>query len=960
MRPFRATPLTSPVLVGRDDLLELADRRLDEARSGRGQVLLLAGEAGIGKSRLLGAIERRAALGGMAVVSAAAFPRDLEVAGGPLLDLARALDSESGRRSELGRGLHARLAEADARRRGDAHRHRRLLVADLADLVLGLGADRPLLVSFEDLHWADDLALEVLGRVARRIRGTPMLIVGTYRSDELYPRVPMRDWRSWLLTQRLAEEARLARLDVAQTALLARSLVGDPTAVPHELVVQLHRRSDGIPLHVEELLGATFSDSDGATPEVPDTLSDAILARADRLPARARKLAEAAAIVGRSFDTNLVATLLERPADEIDRGLRDLQDRFFVLPGRRNGWYDFRHALIRDALYAAMGPRARRRLHARVAELLSGIGSDDAAVSAHFELAGLPAAAHPSALRAAQRASRMSSHREAVDLYRRALRTAPSDMAASARALVLAEYAAEAAAGDDNAAAVEGYEEGRRLLLQAGDPGTAAALLPPLVAARHLLGASLDERVSLLRRGLEELDRAQLPPSDPTRARLLAALSAAYMLDRRLEQSIEHGEAARVAAAGAADREAELNASVTLGAVFVFAGRMDEGWRLLEAAVATARDAGLETEAARAYRMVGSAASVLVEYERADRWLRDGIEYAERAELWNHRHYMGAHLAHVAWATGDPESAEQLATNALADGRGGITTRITALHVLGYLDMGRGDVPTAERRLGEARAEGERMGELQRFSPAVWGLAEVALLDGRHAEALELCEVGRESSASVRDAAYLFPYLLTGTRALLELGRPLDAERWVSQVGDLLNHRSIPGTLPALLHAEGLMLLARGSTRAARQRLAEAREGWSDRRRRWEEAWALIDLARAEARSHRSRQAGDAARQARELAVAIGADALAARADSILRGVRVSRDSNETWAPLTAREFQVATLIAGGKTNAEIAAELGIAPKTASSHVEHILDRLGATRRAEIATWVGSRLPGRP
>lgn len=107
----------------------------------------------------------------------------------------------------------------------------------------------------------------------------------------------------------------------------------------------------------------------------------------------------------------------------------------------------------------------------------------------------------------------------------------------------------------------------------------------------------------------------------------------------------------------------------------------------------------------------------------------------------------------------------------------------------------------------------------------------------------------------------------------------------------------------------------------------------------------------------------EAGRQARDLAAAMGADVLVARADSILRGLRglrAPRDAEERWAPLTAREFQVATLIAGGQTNAEIAAALGIAPKTVSAHVEHILDRLGATRRAEIAAWVGSRLPDRP
>ena len=98
-----------------------------------------------------------------------------------------------------------------------------------------------------------------------------------------------------------------------------------------------------------------------------------------------------------------------------------------------------------------------------------------------------------------------------------------------------------------------------------------------------------------------------------------------------------------------------------------------------------------EAEAARGYRMVGSSASELMEYDRAERWLTEGVRYAENAELWNHRHYMAAHLAHVQWATGQWDAAARTAQGALADGRGGITTRITAQYVLGYLAMGRGD-----------------------------------------------------------------------------------------------------------------------------------------------------------------------------------------------------------------------------------------------------------------------------
>src|SRR5215211_560146 len=225
------------------------------------------------------------------------------------------------------------------------------------------------------------------------------------------------------------------------------------------------------------------------------------------------------------------------------------------------------------------------------------------------------------------------------------------------------------------------------------------------------------------------------------------------MLDRQLDASIGYGERSLAPADG--DDPASLNTAATPGSVLVFAGRMDEGWAMLESAVGRSVERRLEAEAARAYRMIGSCASVLVEYDRAERWLVEGVDYAERAEMWNHRHYMAAHLAHVQWAGGDWAEADRTARQALVDGRGGITTRITAEHVLGYLAMGRGDWEEATGLLGDALAQGERMAELQRLSPALWGLAETALLRGDPATAAELCDRGHAASATVTDAAYL-------------------------------------------------------------------------------------------------------------------------------------------------------------------------------------------------------------
>jgi len=166
----------------------------------------------------------------------------------------------------------------------------------------------------------------------------------------------------------------------------------------------------------------------------------------------------------------------------------------------------------------------------------------------------------------------------------------------------------------------------------------------------------------------------------------------------------------------------------------------------------------------------------------------------------------------VLWATGDWAGAEAAAGQALADGGGSITTRITALHVLGFLALGRGGLATAVDHLGEAAELGAGMRELQRVSPAWWGLAEVALQSGDLDTAIGRCEEGYEASARVRDAAYLYPYVLTGVRAHLARSGITAAREWLKRSGDLIGERGIPGTLGALVHAEGLVHLHEGQT----------------------------------------------------------------------------------------------------------------------------------------------------
>lgn len=916
-------------LVGRDDVLALAARRWADATAGAGHFLLIAGEAGIGKSRMLDEIAEL--FDDVPVLTTRAWPRDAEFPGAVLFDLARELRQIG--HAEVGQQILDTLRAAETN--GDAQWRYRILVSDLSDLVLGLLVGEPILLHIEDLHWADELSLDVLDHLAPHLRRSRSLVVATYRSDEVRGGSALAAWRSRLLGQRLAEETSLSRLDRAGTVRLAEALLGE---VPSStLVDELMERSNGIPLYIEELIAA------GDARTVPETIAEAVRGRSARLDAQARELADAAAVIGCSFEFDLLVDIMERAADPVDAGLRELCDHHLLVrlsPTK----FDFRHALLRDALYESIPLPQRRRMHAAVADASEENGIRRSYLSEQFELANLPARAFPHAVASAEDAARLAAHREAAELYARAVRTAPPETPSNVLADLNAYAALELMSIDDAAGAAKFFETSIEISLASGDPDTAARRAAHLMAARHLLGDDLEHRIALAREARGWLESAPGGGSDGVWGRVLGAEAAAYMLARQLDRSLEAGRAALERLRGDADTSVRLDVEATLGAVEVFAGQQ-EGWRRLENVIA---EAGTTHDAAggRGRRMLASSASVLVEYDRARQWLDEALAFTASTERWNDNHYLRAHRAHLRWATGAAD-AERDALRALADGRG-VTTEIEALKVLGYVDLARDRLVDARVHLDRSLELGRHIAEVQRINPALWGLAEVALHDGDPARAVELAEEGYRQSADVEDAAYLFPFVITGARARLARHDPEGARDWLDRCRVLLELRGIPGTLPALDHAEGLLALAEGRSTAARPLLREAADRWAALGRFWEGTQALIDLARCAVRARRPGEATRYVAEARRRADEAGATLLVRLADD----VRLDADAGESAGPLTAREFEVARLIADGATNREIAERLVIAPKTASAHVEHILAKLGVGRRAEIAAWV--------
>jgi DNA-binding CsgD family transcriptional regulator len=948
-------PLLSPILVGRDELLQLAERRIAEATAGRGHLLMLAGEAGIGKTRIVKTVLRKAGSSGFRIAKGDLAPHDRQVPLASVLDLARTMLDDPAFGS-LGRELLA-LQGGQGGQGGDTLGSRRMFVREIADRIVAT-VQAPTLLAFEDLQWADELSLEVIGELARLAPDRPLLLLAAYRVDELPAGSLHREWRSRLLRQRLAEEARLERLTYDQTALVTTLILATGLPAPREVVNAVHERTNGIPLHIEELLAALGDEAraDGRAIReavVPDTIEDAVLARVGRLSPKARAVARAGAVIGRCFVPEVLAGVMDRPLAELDAPLDELVAASILYPFDflDRGYFDFRHQLLRDALYASVPIAELRRLHARAGEF----GASEIHASVHFERAGLRAQAHRAALTAARAASAISSRQEAFELYRRAVANVPEHLPALELAELYDAYGEAAFAVDNMAVGQETTRLARRFFLEADRPIEAANQLVNLAVMARRDVRSPEERRQPLDQAEAEL--AALPDS-PERSLVLADVREiqaimevdALRLDRAAALVEEADRLARVAGGGDAEDLDFYRAEVD-----VLAGRVGRGLETMLRVARGARDANKETTGVTAFRVAAALAVRVMDYGVAEIGLREGMRYADAIEQSYCRRIMAATSAHVAWAAGRWDEAIPIAEIELVE-RGTRRGTLGSQDALGFVAFGRGQVERARTLLGDSLEIGRAGGDIELVLPPLWGLAETALVAREAGVAAGYCEEGLAIAESSGERALLVPFVVTGVRAYLTDRRPDAAERWRARVAPLFE--SWPALArPALDHAEGLVRLAAGSTVMARNALGRAVAGWDERGRIWEATWARLDLGSCLVRASRHAEAMPLLRDVEATAERLGSTPLLDRVRELTARARSRGTEHEPWRPLTAREFEIARLVADGMTNGEIGEALGLSPRTVGAHVEHILAKLGATRRTEIAAWVSAIRP---
>ncbi|WP_019588820.1 ATP-binding protein [Deinococcus apachensis] len=728
------------MVLERAPFLAELTRLLGEAAAGQGRLVFVGGEAGVGKTTLVGTFCRdlgervRVAIGACDPLST---PRPL----GPLLDVAGALG-----------GLEAL---GDSSRDGAF----RMLLAKL-------GADAPpTLVVFEDVHWADEATLDLLRFLGRRMGSGRGLLIATYRDDEVGTTHPLRTLLGDLATSAAVRRLALPPLSMGAAAQLAQGSGLDAAL--------LHRQTGGNPFFITEILAAGGE-------AMPATVRDAVLARAARLSPASRAVLEAASVIGARVEARLLSDVVGAELGAVEGCLES-----GVLLAQPEG-FAFRHELGRQAVLGVIPPHRRRVLHALVLDALRREPAPDPARLAHHaEEAGDGAAVLDYAPQAARRAAQLKAHREAAGQYARALRFAGT-FDPDRRAPLLEAYAYECYLTDQLGEAAKAREQALELWRALGEAQKEGENLRWLSRLHWFLGRNAEAE----RYARDALAVLEPHPPGTQLAMAYSNLSQLRMLAADVPGAVFWGERAAALA-----RQLGDTATLSHALNNVHTARLEatpsEDWAGLEESLRLALASNLEEHAARAWTNLASLAVKHWQVDRARGYLEDGIAYATDHDLDAWRLYMQGWQALWLVYQARWNEAGELAQALTHNPRVSPVSRIQALVALGRIRARRGD-PEVWSLLDEALSLAEPTGEFQRLgivrtarAEAFWLAGDPERAAGEAASVYDLA-LSKGQPWLLGELAYwrwragALPSLPTGIAqpfALQMAGRPLEAAR---------------------------------------------------------------------------------------------------------------------------------------------------------------------------------------
>ena len=853
-------------LLEREAILADLHRRLDDARAGRGRLVLVAGEAGVGKSAAVrdfcdGSPGVRVLWGGC---DALFTPRPL----GPFLDIAESANGDL--RAALGGGPPEVVGA----------------------LLQTVGPDAATIVVLEDVHWADEATLDALRLLTRKIARARLLVVATYRDDQLHRAHPLR-----VVIGELATRPEVDRLSVPP---LSEDAVAELAAPGQVDPVELYRLTGGNPFFVTEVLA-------GGNGAIPATVRDAVLARAGRLTDDGRALLDAVAVA----PSRAELWLLEALASEHLGCLEECLSSGMLI--ERPGAVEFRHDLSRLAIEESIEPRRRLSLHRRALAALieRDVQLRDAArIAHHAEAAGDGDAVLRFACAAGDHAADVGAHREAAAQYGRALRFGDG-LPPGERAALLERQSSAYYYMDDQLEAIATLDQAVDLRRRAGDTRGEGEALARSVSYLICRGRNADAE----RAAAQAIELLEPFPASRELARANAALALIGINTPEYEHAIELAERAAELAERSEDPVTLVEASITAGTAEVLRGGYGASARL-ELALELARAHELPSQVVRAMHNLARGAIESRLHAAAESWLDAALAVCEELELDLWRLALLALRVDSKLEQGLWAEAAETAKTLIDENRDSPHPHIVGYVTLALVRARRGD-PDTRQPLDAARGVGGSDEDIDCCGPLACALAEIAWLERREEDvrgatqpAAELAVVRRSPEFAGRLAYWRRKH------GIVDELPPWLGEPWASQLG--------------------------GDWEGAAAR-------WNALGCPYEEALALSESHDPDALV----RALDLCRQlgAKPLAAMVSRRLRELGVRGVARGPRASTLTN--GGALTAREVDVLRLVAEGLRNAAIAERLFVSPRTVDHHVSAILRKLSVKTRGEAVAEAG-------
>src|SRR5713101_2186705 len=992
------SPIICPVVIGRVQEVIHLRMLVDRAKSGEGQVALVCGEAGIGKSRLVAEVKTEAVSRDFLLMQGSCFPTDHAIPYAPLLDLLRShfsSHSEAKPAPEVERIAQAflpLLPDVGYVLPGgtslptliplDPEQEKRRRFETLAHFLTSQARTRPVLCVLQDLHWSDDTSLEFLHYLARRCAADRLLLLLTYRSDEV--RSSLRHFLAQLDRERLAQEILLARLTRDEVEAMLQAIFALPRSAHVELADPLSTLTEGNPFFVEEILKSlmasggivysnrSFQGKETRELHIPRSVQDAVQQRTDQLSESARRVLILAAVAGRRFDFALLQALTKHDEDHLLQLFKELMGAQLVIEESEEQ-FAFRHALTQQAVYAGLLVRERKTLHRRVAETIEHLYAATleahlADLAYHFSEAGNFEKALLYAQRAGERAQRLYAPRAAIEQFTRAVDAAQHASIIPPASLYRLRGRAYETLGDFEHARLD-YETTLQRAREAGERHAewqALMDLGALWAERDYTqtGSSYQQALVLARHMGDPL----------TLAHSLNRLGNWHVNIEEPSVALHYHEEALTLFQQAQDAQGIAQTCDLLGMTHYLGGD------LLQASVSYQQAVALLQELDDRQGLASSLATLMLlgegggyqtetmvpattSFADSLHWGELALQTARDIGQRSAEAYALFALAHYLGPRGEYARALEVAQASLALSEQ-IEHRqwLTAAHMqVGVLYFDLLALPEAQQQLEQALALAHEVGSWNWMRKVSGLLAPVYLLQHDQTSAEAILTAALEPDAPMQTIGQR---LVWAARADLALARsdPGTALDITEQLIASASNLSAESVIPRLWKMRGEALAALGRTAEAETILRAAQAAAHVQRLRpllWRICVALGKLYQAQERLEEAEQAfADARAMIEELAANVPDERLRehflSQATAMLpprRSLSPGRVTKQAHGGLTAREREVAALIAQGKINREIAEALVVSERTVESHVSNILAKLGITSRAQIAVW---------